>query len=220
MIVAVLSMMVSFMLYLKRIKRLLGLFTLAALVACSQEAILEEPRGQSTATVEGIQVVDYQVTDDGTGSELRISADLAVTLDPDLVSAALRGVPLYFVYEVKITEPKLYFFEKVLAHQSQQWLINYQPLLRQWSVDNGKRVSQEISLQDSLQRISDNNTMRLLLEPLEAEKQYTAELKLHLDTTQLPGAFQFDLFNFRSVWSLSSEWQKLTFQTSTLESSD
>ncbi|NLA51221.1 MAG: DUF4390 domain-containing protein [Alcaligenaceae bacterium] len=211
--------MVSFMLYFKSIKRFLSLFTLTVLMAaCSQEAILNEPSGQSTATVESIQVVDYQVV--GDRAELRISADLAVTLDQDLMSAAMRGVPLSFVYEVKVTEPRWYVFENVLAHQSRQWLINYQPLLRQWSVDNGKRVSQEISLEDSLQYISSNNTMSLMLPPLEADKQYSAELKLHLDTTQLPGAFKFDLFNFRSVWSLSSEWQKLIFQTSTLKSSD
>lgn len=204
------------------IKRRLCLLACSVLMAaCSQDSVFEEQSGQSTATVEDIQLVDYQVAGDVAGAQLQISADLAVYLDPDLVSAAMRGVPLYFVYEVKITEPKLFSFEQDLAYQSQQWLINYQPLLRQWSVDDGRRVSQEISLEDSLGHISNNNTMTLLLaQPLDTKKQYTAKLRLHLDTTQLPGAFQFNLFNYRSVWSLSSEWQKLIFQTSTLESSD
>jgi hypothetical protein len=200
-------------------KQLLCLLGLAVLmVACSQESVFEGQSGQSTATVKDIELLEYQIADDGTSAQLRVGADLKVYLDPDLVSAAMRGVPLYFVYEVKISESKSYFFKKELTYQSQQWLINYQPLLRQWSVDDGGRVSQEISLEDSLEHISNNNTMRLhLTQPLEAGKQYTAELRLHLDTTQLPGAFQFNLFNFRSAWSLSSEWQKLIFQTSTLE---
>ena len=206
----------SFFNHMKRLLCLLGLAVL--MVACSQESVFEGQSGQSTATVKDIELLEYQIADDGTSAQLRVGADLKVYLDPDLVSAAMRGVPLYFVYEVRISESKLYFLKKELTYQSQQWLINYQPLLRQWSVDDGGRVSQEISLEDSLEHISNNNTMRMhLAQPLEAGKQYTAELRLHLDTTQLPGAFQFNLFNFRSAWSLSSEWQKLIFQTSTLE---
>ena len=203
-------------------KRLFHLLAFAVLmVACSRESIFEEQSGQSTATVEDIQLVGYQVSDDGTNVQLEINADLAVHLDHDLVSAAMRGVPLYFVFEVEVIGPELYVFDKALGYQSQQWLINYQPLLMQWSVDNGRRVSQEISLEDSLGHISNNNTIIVpLAQPLDAEKQYVAKLRLHLDTTQLPGAFQFNLFNFRSVWSLSSEWQKLIFRISTLDSSD
>lgn len=206
--------------FINSIKRpLLLLPLLALMVACSQEPLFEEQSSRSKASVEGIQVSDYQVAADGEGAQLLVQADLAVQLDPELISAAVRGVPLYFVYEVKITETKWYFFEKEVTHQSQQWLITYQSLLRQWSVNDGVRASQEISLEDSLRHISNSNTMKLALaQPLDTDKKYTAKLRLHLDTTQLPGAFQFNLFNFRSVWSLTSEWQKLIFQTSTLKS--
>lgn len=168
----------------------------------------------SGATVEAIELLAYQESEQA--YLLQFKADLAVTLDQELVSAALRGVPLNFVYEIKITEPWLYFFEKELAYQAQEWRITYQPLLRQWSVNNGQRANQEMSLEDSLEHISNIKTLTLnLARPLEADKEYTAKLRLHLDTTQLPGAFQFNLFNFRSVWSLSSEWQNLIFQIST-----
>lgn len=200
----------------KSLQRLLIMLSLVTLVvACGQSSLTGEQQAKrSGASVEAIEIVEYQVEDDT--ALLAIKADLGVQLDPDLVSAALRGVPLNFVYEVKVTEPWLYFFEKEVAYQSQEWRINYQPLLRQWSVNNGQRASQEISLEDSLEHISNSNRLQLSLDkPLSADKEYTAKLRLHLDTTQLPGAFQFNLFNFRSVWSLTSEWQNLIFQTST-----
>lgn len=191
------------------------------IVACGNDSLFEEQDSHSKAVITDVDVVDYLVTEDDQKAQLLVKANLEVQLDPALISAALRGVPLYFVYEMRITEPKWFFFEKDLAYQSQQWLIQYQPLLRQWSVKTKNRISQEISLDDSLEHISNDNTMRLSLEQsLEDHKTYEAQYRLRLDTTQLPGAFQFDLFNFRSVWSLSSEWQKLTFQISTLKSND
>ncbi|MDO5668166.1 MAG: DUF4390 domain-containing protein [Alcaligenaceae bacterium] len=203
-----------FPLYLKRLLLLSSITVLG--LACSKQMPSSEaaPSGRSGATVEAIELVAYQVTEQG--PQLQIRADLGVQLDQELVSAALRGVPLSFVYEIRITEPRLYFFEKELAYEAQEWRINYQPLLRQWSVNNGQRANQEMSLQDSLEHISSTNQLTLSLDrALEADKEYIAKLRLHLDTTQLPGAFQFNLFNFRSVWSLSSEWQNLIFQTST-----
>lgn len=200
----------------QHLKLLLILLLIMLLTACGQSSLNGESQQNATsdARVEAIEIVNYKV--DGDQVQLKIKADLGVQLDPSLASAALHGVPLYFVYEVKITEPWLFFFEKELGYQSQEWRIDYQPFLRQWSVNDGKRASQEISLEDSLEHISSANHQQLnLSKPLEPNKKYTAKLRLHLDTTQLPGAFQFNLFNFRSIWSLSSEWQNLIFQTST-----
>lgn len=204
--------------FLQRLKRPLRILPLIVLVACSKQApSSDEGQAQakgSGATVEAIEFIAYEETENG--PQLQIKAELDVTLDPELINAALRGVPLNFVYEIEVTEPWLYFFEKKVAYQSQEWRINYQPLLRQWSVKDALRANQEISLEDSLEHISSVKKWTLNLEaPLEADKEYTAKLRLHLDTTQLPGAFQFNLFNFRSVWSLSSEWQNLIFRTST-----
>lgn len=203
--------------FLPELKRWLLLLPLLLLLSCSQPAA---PTDQavisaktSGATVEAIELLAYQA--DQNGAQLQIKAELGLLPDPELVNAALRGVPLNFVYEIEISEPYLYFFKKKVAYQSQEWLINYQPLLRQWSVKDAQRTYQEISLEDSLEHISSKKTWTLNLDaPLKADKEYTAKLRLHLDTTQLPGAFQFNLFNFRSVWSLSSEWQSLLFQIS------
>ncbi|OFS88552.1 hypothetical protein HMPREF3144_01855 [Oligella sp. HMSC05A10] len=188
-----------------------------AVAACSQttQPTDEDEAGASSsgATVEAIEVLAYEIGQNG--PRLQLKADLALQPDPELVNAALRGVPLNFVYEIEISEPYWYFFKKKVAYQSQAWLINYQPLLRQWSVKDNQRTYQEISLEDSLEHISSTKTWTLSLDaPLARDKVYTARLRLHLDTTQLPGAFQFNLFNFRSVWSLSSEWQSLLFQPS------
>lgn len=189
------------------------------MVACTSEPMEESQEQQSSASLEAMKVEEYHLSEEGV--DLAFSADLGLSLGPELVSAAMRGVPLNFVYEIKVTEPRWYFFQKEVAYDAREWRISYQPLLRQWSVHDSQGAHQEISLEDSLAYINDTHRLRLSLdEPLDENKEYTAKLRLRLDTTQLPGAFQFNLFNFRSVWSLSSEWQSLIFQTSTVKSNE
>ena len=99
--------------FLQRLKRPLRILPLIVLVACSKQ-VPSSDEGQaqakgSGATVEAIEFIAYEETENG--PQLQIKAELDVTLDPELINAALRGVPLNFVYEIEVTEPWLYFFE-------------------------------------------------------------------------------------------------------------
>lgn len=192
----------------------LCVLTCILLTGCERHGASESIRSGSYATVEAIEVVPV-FGDEGETTTLQLRAALNVHLDEELVNAAAHGVPLAFVFEAKLRERSWFFWQRTVQQSAREWVIHYQPLLRQWSVDNGQRITQELSLEDSLEQLMSEAFLSLPIDtPLAHDKSYELALRLHLDASRSPGAFQFNLFNIRSAWSLTSEWQRIMFQPS------
>lgn len=143
--------------------------------------------------------------------QLYIDADVNLEISDELRTAAERGIPLYFVAEVKIVSPRWWWFDKVVVDKRQTWRILYNVLTQEWRVGTGELSLSEPSLDDALAFV--RNIRGWSVTPaneLEPDVEYEGRLRVRLDSTRLPRPFQVDSYNSKA-WSLSTPWKNFTF---------
>ena len=69
--------------------------------------------------------------------QLTLDLDLTFELDRVVTEAAERGVPLYFTFDLKITSPRWWWFDRVLVEASLTRRLTYNTLTQQWRVATG-----------------------------------------------------------------------------------
>ena len=123
---------------------------------------------------------------DGDGLALDVTFDFA--LPWALEDAVSRGVPLYFVVDFELYRSRWYWFDERRASASLTYRLSYSPLTRQYRVARG--------------------TLALPFETLGAGSSHWAQVRMRLDTAQLPRPFQIGAITSRD-WTLDSEWRNV-----------
>ena len=144
------------------------------------------------------------------GGRLPLNADFDIQFSPRLEEAVTRGVPLYFVVEFELSRPRWYWFDEKPVKQSQTFKITYTPLLRQYRLSVGN-LYQNFTRFDEVKRVLSRVRGWHVADKgaVKAEGVYQANLRLRLDTGQLPKPFQLNAVA-SSDWSLNSEWHRWT----------
>ena len=164
--------------------------------------------GIAPAYADGIEVktAAIQPTDDG----WQLDATFDIQFSPRLEEAVNRGVPLYFVVEFELARPRWYWFDEKPVQVSQTYKISYTPLLRQYRLSVGN-VYQNFTRFEEVTRVlarlrgwhvADRGAIK-------KEGTYQAELRMRLDTGQLPKPFQLNAIASRD-WTLASDWYRWT----------
>ena len=160
------------------------------------------------AAADGIELrsAAIQPADDG----WQLDALFDVQFSPRLEEAVNRGVPLYFVVEFELARPRWYWFDEKPVQVSQTYKISYTPLLRQYRLSVGN-VYQNFTRFEEVTRVlarlrgwhvADRGAIK-------KEGTYQAELRMRLDTGQLPKPFQLNAIASRD-WTLASDWYRWT----------
>lgn len=127
-----------------------------------------------------------------------------------LVDAVNRGVALYFVVEFELYRERWYWFDRRVAAQSLTYRLTYSPLTRQYRLARGTLALPYDTLDDalaSLRRIRGWKVLeRGMLRP---DEDYRAQLRMRLDTSQLPKPFQINALTNRD-WTLASDWRSVS----------
>lgn len=142
----------------------------------------------NTATVD-LPTLKVSRTEDG------ILLDFAVRFDmPHGIEEGLnKGVPLYFVAEADLFQPRWYWRDKAIAHASRTWRLAYQPLTRGWRVSIGGLDQHFTTLSEALSAITRSYRWKIA-DPLPAgEHGVYVEFSYKLDTSQLPRPLQIGL---------------------------
>lgn len=151
-------------------------------------------------------------------AELRPAADgdgiaLDATFDFDLPwvleDAVSRGVPLYFVVDFELYRSRWYWFDDRRVAASLTYRLSYSPLTREYRLARGTLALPFDTLGRALatmRRISgwtvvENGT-------LTDGQRYWAQVRMRLDTAQLPRPFQIGAITSRD-WTLASEWRNV-----------
>jgi hypothetical protein len=138
----------------------------------------------------------------------QLNAELDIQFSPRLEEAVTRGVPLYFLVEFEISRPRWYWFDEKPVRLTQSLKISYTPLLRQYRLSVGS-VYQNFTRFEEVKRvlerirgwhIADKNA-------LAKDVPYQANLRMRLDTAQLPKPFQLNAVASRD-WTLDSDWHR------------
>jgi len=139
-----------------------------------------------------------------------LEAEFEITLTHILEDALNKGVPLYFSLEFVMTRPRWYWFNEKIANARQTYRLSYNALTRQYRVGVSNLYQNFATLPEALAFLS-RVRMRDIAEPGAFVKgtSYVAEVRLRLDTSQLPRPFQVSAVGSRD-WSVSSDWYRWT----------
>lgn len=155
---------------------------------------------------QGIAIREATVaaSDDG----YQLDADFDIQLSPRLEEAVNRGVALYFVVDFELTRPRWYWFDAKPVQLSKTYKITYTPLLRQYRLSVGN-VYQNFTRLDEAVRVLARVRGWPAAEKgtLGRDGPYLAQIRMRLDTSQLPKPFQLDAVGSRD-WNLSSDWHR------------
>lgn len=139
-----------------------------------------------------------------------LDAEFEFELPWVLEDAVNRGVALYFVAEFELYRQRWYWFDRRMVAASLTYRLTYSPLTRQYRLARGTLALPFDSLAEalaSLRRIRGWKVMeRGTLKP---DEDYRAQLRMRLDTSQLPKPFQINALTNRD-WTLASDWRTVS----------
>ena len=160
------------------------------------------------ARAEGISVTSASIESRDEGWALEASFD--VQFSQRLEEAVNRGVPLYFVVEFELAQPRWYWFDQKPVVLSQTYRISYTPLLRQYRLSVGS-VYQNFTRFEEVTRVLSRLRGWHVADKgaLKKDQVYQASVRMRLDTAQLPKPFQLNAISSRD-WTLDSDWHRWT----------
>ena len=140
----------------------------------------------------------------------QLNADFDVQFSQRLEEAVTRGVTLYFVVEFELSRPRWYWFDEKPVKRQQTYKISYTPLLRQYRLSVGNLYQNFTSFEEVKRVLSRVRGWHVADKgALSKEGVFQANLRMRLDTGQLPKPFQLNAVA-SSDWTLNSEWHRWT----------
>ena len=160
------------------------------------------------ALAEGIEVSSATIAQTEDGWNLEAAFD--VQFSPRLEEAVNRGVPVYFIVEFELSRPRWYWFDEKPVQLSQTYKITYTPLLRQYRLTVGT-VYQNFTRFEEVTRVLSRVRGWHIADKgaLKKDQVYQANVRMRLDTAQLPKPFQLNAIASRD-WTLASDWHRWT----------
>ena len=187
---------------LRQVRSALGLFACVLLLVVAAPA-----RADDRIVVTGATLA---LAGEGAEPGIVVDAEFEFDLPWALEDAVNRGVALYFVVEFELYRERWYWFDRRVAAQSLTYRLTYSPLTRQYRLARGTLALPYDTLDDalaSLRRIRGWKVLeRGMLRP---DEDYRAQLRMRLDTSQLPKPFQINALTNRD-WTLASDWRSVS----------
>ena len=143
-----------------------------------------------------------------------IDARLELRLSTEAREALESGVPLSIRVEVEIIHVRRYLLDRESAELTQLYALQYHPLLERYTVRNVNSGTLDTysSLFAALNSLGRIDRLPLIDQALlDPERLYDVQLRVLLDTEQLPGPLRLLAF-WRRDWSLGSEWYRWSLE--------
>lgn len=162
-----------------------------------------------TDAAERIGVTRAELSLAGEGAEpgVLLDAEFDVELPYALEDAVNRGIALYFVVEFETYRQRWYWWDRQVMQRTITYRLTYSALTRQYRLARGSLALPFESLAEAMaamRRVRGWNVLeRGVLQPGD---NYRAQVRMRLDTSQLPRPFQINALTNRD-WTLSSDWR-------------
>ena len=160
------------------------------------------------ASAEGIDVREarLELAEDG----WQLTADFDIQFTPILQEAVNHGVPLYFIIEFEVRQPRWYWLDKKNVIATRERRIAYAPLTQQYRLSIGNFTQNVSTFEEVKYQLSHLRGWAVTgKDSLRPGEKYEASLRMRLDTSQLPKPFQISSFT-SSDWTLASGWYRWT----------
>ena len=144
--------------------------------------------------------------------QLSMDLDIDMSLSRAMKEALERGVPLTFMLEVQVEQPRWWWFDKVVVDARLTRRITFNTLTRQWRVSIGDLGLVVGSYEEALDLVRRVRGWEIApIDRFALNKDYVGQVRIMLDTTQLSRPLQLDA-NKRSDWNLTSPWRGFDFR--------
>lgn len=168
-------------------------------------------RAPAAATADRIAVGNAQLSlvVDGGEPGVTLDADFVFELPWALEDAVNRGIALYFVVEFELFRERWYWFDRQLVATSLTYRLSYSPLTRQYRLARGTLALPFDTLAEALATLKRVRGWKVIERgTLSPGDDYRAQVRMRLDTGQLPKPFQINAFTNRD-WTLASDWRNV-----------
>lgn len=162
--------------------------------------------GPAYGANEGISVTSakLELADDG----WQLSADFDIQFTATLQEAVNRGVPLYFIIEFEVTQPRWYWLDRKNVRAVRERRVAFAPLTQQYRLAVGNYSQNVATFEEVKRQLSSVRGWTVTgRDSLRPGERYEAALRMRLDTSQLPKPFQISAVTSRE-WTLSSDWHR------------
>ncbi len=158
---------------------------------------------------DSIEVISAELRPAADGEGIELDAAFDFELPWALEDAVNRGVALYFVVEFEVFRERWYWFDQKRIESSLSYRLTYSPLTRQYRLARGTLALPFDTLGAALAAMRRVSNWKVVDRGvLSAGQDYRAQLRLRLDTTQLPRLFQIGALTNRD-WTLASDWRNV-----------
>jgi hypothetical protein len=165
----------------------------------------------ASGAAQGIHVTSAELLPNG--GNYHLSANFEIELNPTLEEALQKGVALHFVIEFDLIRPRwytLYLWNGHIADYTQRCRLSYNALTRQYRVSQGALHQSFDTLPEALAVLGRFIPRTMFgVDELGEQVVYEAQIRMLLDTKQLPKPFQIDALASRD-WKLASDWYRWT----------
>lgn len=163
----------------------------------------------AAAADERIDVINAELVPAADGDGIELDATFDLELPWTLEDALNGGVPLYFVVDFELFRQRWYWFDERRVATSLTYRLSYSPLTRQYRLARGTLALPFDSLGAALASLR-RVTRWTVIErgTLTPGTRYRAQVRMRLDTAQLPRPFQISALTNRD-WTLTSEWRNV-----------
>ena len=155
----------------------------------------------------GVTRAELSLAGEGAEPGVLLDADFDVELPYVLEDAVNRGIALYFVVEFEAYRQRWYWWDRQLVQRAVTYRLTYSALTRQYRLARGSLALLVEALAEAMaamRRVRGWNVLeRGVLQPGDS---YRAQVRMRLDTSQLPRPFQINALTNRD-WTLSSDWR-------------
>jgi hypothetical protein len=173
----------------------------ALLVACLAQAGPSAYAANEAAS--GIDLVRLAVQRSEEGTLL--SYDIRIDLPDDLAQALGKGISVVFVAEAEVFRERWYWTDQSRGRSARRWRLAYQPLTRQWRLNQDGLSRHYPQLAEALDAIRRTERWRIAdTVPLNDDADYHVDFSFKLDTAELPRPLQIGLGG-QSEWKMDIE---------------
>ena len=177
---------------------------IGAFIAAPSSALADERIGVMAAALEPAR--DSQNT---SGDALLLNATFEFELPQALEEAVQKGIALYFNIEFELFRKRWYWFDRRVASSTLTYRLSYSPLTRQYRLARGGLSQSFESLDEALALLKSVRNWKVAEKSvLSPRDEYTAQVRMRLDVTQLPKPFQVNAITSRE-WTLTSDWREV-----------
>lgn len=140
-----------------------------------------------------------------------LNARVDLDLGEEMSAALKNGVPIVFVLDLQITEPRYRWFKKAVIELEQRYELRYHALSQQYLLTNLNTGIQTIfrSLSRALEKLGRIENLPLLDASLLTDREVNhARLRFRVDVSELPLPLKIRAYT-SGKWQTSSQWIRL-----------